>query len=126
MTIADFALNAFTFFNAARVLAYVPQLLRIARDREGAKAVSCATWVLFAVSHLSTIGYALAVAPDPMMVMVFSANAAGCTCIIVLTILKRRTAHKSGACGVRAGSDRFEEAETQAACRIIANSTRND
>lgn len=99
MTIADFALSTFTFFNAARVFAYVPQILRIARDTEGAKAISCATWMLFALSHLSTIGYTLAVKLDPMMVIVFSANAAGCTCIFVLAILKRRTAQQSHASG---------------------------
>lgn len=41
---------AFLLTNVARVLAYLPQIIAIARDEGRARAVSCATWSLFFVS----------------------------------------------------------------------------
>lgn len=53
MTIEDITLAAFTLCNSLRVVAYVPQIVKAARDRSGAEAISFATWGLFLVSHAS-------------------------------------------------------------------------
>ena len=90
MTVAEFATAAFTLCNAIRALAYLPQIVRIVQDPDGARAVSCATWSLFAISHLTTVLYALLAAHDWTMVEVFAGNALACTTIIGLTLLKRR------------------------------------
>jgi hypothetical protein len=90
MTFAEFATAAFTLCNAVRALAYLPQILRIIQDPDGARAISCATWSLFAVSHLTTVVYALAAAHDPAMAAVFGGNALACAVILGLTVAKRR------------------------------------
>lgn len=89
MTRADAALAAFTLFNTVRVLAYLPQIAKIAQDRQGAAAISITTWSMFAASHGSTVFYALFSANDPTLALVFSVNAACCGAIIALTLTKR-------------------------------------
>lgn len=89
MTGAELAIAAFAVSNAVRVLAYLPQIARIARDQGDARAVSCATWSLFATSHLATVAYALTVVGDLTMAAVFTLNMLACLAILGLTILKR-------------------------------------
>ncbi|GAU86048.1 hypothetical protein [Bosea sp. BIWAKO-01] len=94
MSTAEFVTMAFTLCNAVRAFAYLPQILRIVRDRDGAQAVSYATWSLFAISHLTTVAYALLAIDDLAMAAVFGLNAVACLTILGLTALKRRS------CGV--------------------------
>ena len=61
---ADIALVVFTACNTARVFAYLPQIVKINQDTQGATAISYATWGLFGVSHLSTVAYAVLVVDD--------------------------------------------------------------
>lgn len=89
MTGADVAMTAFAVSNVVRILAYLPQLVRIARDQGDARAVSCTTWSLFALSHLATVSYALTVIGDLTMAAVFALNGIACLAILGLTILKR-------------------------------------
>jgi len=51
MTVTEFVVLAFTAANLARVFAYLPQIVRIAGDRSGAAAISCATWTMFTLSQ---------------------------------------------------------------------------
>ncbi|CAH1679846.1 conserved hypothetical protein [Hyphomicrobiales bacterium] len=90
MTAAELATAAFTLCNAVRALAYLPQILRIIQDPDGALAISCATWSLFGISHLTTVVYALLAVHDWTMAAVFGGNALACTVIIGLTLAKRR------------------------------------
>lgn len=85
MTNIETAVIAFTAFNAVRVVSYIPQIIKIWRDRHGCEAVSIITWMLFGLSHLSTVIYALIVVNDYYMAAVFSANAFCCAIIVVLT-----------------------------------------
>jgi hypothetical protein len=89
MSISDLALFLFAALNSVRVVAYVPQLVRIARDRHGAEAISCVTWLLFALSHLSTVTYAWLALGDLGMAAVFAANLAACLLVLALTAWKR-------------------------------------
>ena len=91
VTPADVALIVFTACNAARVFAYFPQIVKISRDRQGATAISYATWTLFGVSHLSTVAYAVLVVDDRRMAAVFAANSLCCVAIVGLTAWKRAT-----------------------------------
>ncbi len=90
MSAGELALLAFTACNSLRVLAYLPQILRIARDTGGAAAISYTTWSLFALSHLSTVAYAALTLRDTTMVLVFAANTACCLAIVGATFWKRR------------------------------------
>ena len=45
---------AFAIFSGLRTISYVPQIVRIARDRNGASAISYPTWLLWTGAHVST------------------------------------------------------------------------
>jgi hypothetical protein len=94
VTIADITLAAFTLCNSLRVLAYLPQIARAARDRGGAQAVSCGTWGLFLLSHASALAYAVVNTGDWMMASMFLGNAAGCAAILLIAACKR-SRHRS-------------------------------
>src|ERR687889_2092742 len=89
VTPADAALGVFTLCNTARVFAYLPQIVKIGRDTQGAAAISYTTWALFGVSHLSTVAYAILVVDDWRMAVVFAANTLCCALIVSLTAWKR-------------------------------------
>ena len=89
MTSAEIALAVFALCNSVRVFAYVPQIVAVTRDQGGASAISYTTWGLFAVSHLSTVSYALLVVDDWRMAAVFIANTLCCLVIVGLTAWKR-------------------------------------
>lgn len=82
--------GAFTLVNALRILAYVPQMLTAAKDTNGASGISCATWTLFLVSHLTTIIYAIVYLGDTVMASIFFGNALACLAVIAITFVKRR------------------------------------
>ena len=88
--LSEISLILFAVCNSARVFAYLPQMIRIGRDRSGVAAVSCATWLLFAISNVSTAGYGLLHLGNWQMAVVFGANAACCSTIVGLTLFKRR------------------------------------
>jgi uncharacterized protein with PQ loop repeat len=89
ITPADAALGVFTLCNTARVFAYLPQIVKIGRDTQGAAAISSVTWALFGVSHLSTVAYAVLVVDDWRMAAIFAANTLCCLFILGLTAWKR-------------------------------------
>jgi hypothetical protein len=91
MTVAECAMAAFALLNGGRALAYVPQIVRVYRDRNGAAAVSLVTWALFASSNLATAVYAHAVYGDAIMATVFALNTLACLFVVVLTAMKRWT-----------------------------------
>jgi hypothetical protein len=59
MTLEEITLALFTTCNSLRIVAYVPQVLKAAADRNGAPSISLTTWFLFLIAHLSTVAYAL-------------------------------------------------------------------
>jgi uncharacterized protein with PQ loop repeat len=72
-----------------RVFAYVPQIVRIRHDQQGASAISYTTWGLFLISNLSTVAYGLLVVNDWRLVAVFAANTICCVAVLGLTAWKR-------------------------------------
>ena len=81
----------FTFMNSIRIFAYVPQLLKVTEDRNGASAISYSTWTLFFLSHLTTVAFAIFYVGDLVMALIFSGNALACFAILLATFIKRRT-----------------------------------
>ena len=88
---------ALSLVNSFRILAYVPQLLRIARDRSGVAGVACSTWLMFFASHLTTVVYAIVIARDVTMAVVFIGNATACAAVVGLTIWQRHRLVRSTA-----------------------------
>ena len=81
---------AFACVSSMRIFAYVPQILKAARDQNGAAAISNTTWGLFLASNLTSVLYAIFVLSDAMMAVVFLGNGLACAVILVITAHKRR------------------------------------
>jgi len=80
---------AFSFFNTVRVVSYVPQMVRIARDTNGATAVSFLTWTLWVCANGSTAAYAGVIIGDRILCLVSSINTLCCAIVICQTAYKR-------------------------------------
>jgi hypothetical protein len=89
VTLTEASLAAFAVLNGGRALAYIPQIMRVARDRHGAAAISVTTWSLFAAANVATVFYATVRAKDWVMAAVFGFNAVACVAIVAVTLYKR-------------------------------------
>jgi hypothetical protein len=89
MTIEDYSLTAFTVLNGGRIVAYLPQIICVCRDRTGASSVSMMTWGMFCSANLATVFYALTITGDKIIAGVFALNAIACTVIFALILRKR-------------------------------------
>lgn len=90
MTASEVTLALFTLCNGLRIIAYVPQIVRAARDTSGAEAISVSTWGLFLLANISAVAYALVNKDDWTMAIVFLANGVGCTVILAIAGWNRR------------------------------------
>jgi hypothetical protein len=95
MTLADYSMTAFALLNGGRIVAYLPQMLCVYRDRNGAEAVSLLTWAMFAAANLATVSYSLTVSGDFVIASVFALNAACCLAITCLVACRRVAAATS-------------------------------
>jgi hypothetical protein len=89
MTMAEYSAGAFALLNAARTVAYLPQIARIYRDPNGAMAVSIITWLLFTSANVATVAYAVFASGDLLVAAVFCLNGVGCCAITLMTLTKR-------------------------------------
>ena len=87
----------FAGMNSIRILAYLPQIVKAARDSNGASAISYTTWSLFFASHLTTILYAIVCLGDIVMAAIFFGNALACLTIIVIALRNRRQYYRRAA-----------------------------
>jgi hypothetical protein len=90
MALEDVTLTLFAACNGVRVLAYIPQIRQAAVDKNGATAISCTTWSLFLVAHLSTVAYVLVNRSDWGLAACFAGNAICCAAILAVVYWKRR------------------------------------
>jgi uncharacterized protein with PQ loop repeat len=88
---AELAVVFFTICNTMRAFAYLPQLVRVLRDREGAAAISCPAWFLFSLANASTVIYAGFVLHDRITTTIFLINTLFSSAVLVATLLQRRT-----------------------------------
>ena len=90
MYLPEITLAIFSIFNILRLGSYVPQIVRVATDNEGAKAISYSTWCVWIGANGSTAAYAVVNIADWMLFAVSSVNALGCAAVVALTMWKRR------------------------------------
>ena len=90
MYLSEITLALFSIFNILRLGSYLPQIVRVAADNEGAKAISYSTWSLWIGANASTAAYALVNIADMTLFIVSAMNAIGCTLVVGSTALKRR------------------------------------
>jgi hypothetical protein len=92
MELAQLTLLAFTGFSALRVVSYIPQISKVAADRNGATAISYSTWFMWTAGNIATAMYAAVNLQDTYLSTVSGIYAACCVVVIVLTAIKRRSA----------------------------------
>jgi hypothetical protein len=90
MQLEDFVFGLFTVCNGLGILAYLPQLRKVAIDPNGASAISYTSWLMFLSASLSTLAYALVNRADWGLAGSAACNALCCACVIGLTFCKRR------------------------------------
>jgi hypothetical protein len=88
MRLEDVTLALFAACNFIRVFAYIPQIHKAATDVNGASAISCTTWALFLVAHVSTVAYALVNRSDWWLAACFASNALCCIAILAIAYWK--------------------------------------
>jgi hypothetical protein len=96
MLITEATWLAFAAFSGLRIFSYIPQILRIASDRNGASAISYATWVLWTCANASTAAYATINLGDLWLAAVSSVFALCCLVVIALTAIKRVLHRRTG------------------------------
>ena len=89
MYLPEITLILFSIFNILRLGSYLPQIIRVATDNEGAKAISYSTWSLWIGANASTAAYAAVNISDMTLFFVSTMNAIGCAVVVGLTALKR-------------------------------------
>jgi hypothetical protein len=90
MQTSSITLLLFTAFSGLRMFSYLPQIRRVARDTNGASAISYSTWALWTGANIATALYALANLGDLYLAFVSAVYAGCCMTVIALTMLKRR------------------------------------
>jgi hypothetical protein len=81
MPLEEITLALFAACSNVRVVAYVPQILRAASDKNGASSISCTTWTLFLIAHVSTVACALINRADWGLAACFAGTAVCCVAI---------------------------------------------
>jgi hypothetical protein len=92
MTLSEASLLAFTVFSGLRLISYVPQICRVARDENGASAISYATWALWTGNNISTGIYAATNLNDLLLAGASILYALCCVAVIAITASKRHRA----------------------------------
>ena len=95
MLAAEATWLAFAAFSGLRTVSYLPQMARIARDRNGASAISYPTWLLWTGANVTTALYAATNLNDLWLAFVSSIYALCCIVVIVLTAFKRLAHRRS-------------------------------
>jgi uncharacterized protein with PQ loop repeat len=91
MSLEEITLTLFAACNSIRVVAYIPQILKAANDKNGTSSISFMTWFLFLLAHLSTVAYALINRSDWGLAACFAVNAICCVAILGIAYWKRRS-----------------------------------
>lgn len=120
MQIADLTLAGFLLFGSIRIFSYVPQILRVVRDHNGASAISYTTWSTWTLANLATASYAGVNLGDPYLAGVSCIYALCCALVLSLTVVKR-SGHRRNHGISRSGVDAELEGIQAATRRLIAS-----
>jgi len=82
--------SLYALLSSVRLIAYLPQIVCVARDHGGAQAISLLSWTFWAASHGVTALYAQLVLHDALLAWMMVGNTLGCAAVVGVTISKRR------------------------------------
>ena len=99
MTLSDLTIVLFSLFNFLRLISYLPQIIRIARDKMGAPTISYATWAMWIGANGSTAAYAAVNVHDWMLCLISAFNSFCCIIVVILTVYKRNEFRQGAAMG---------------------------
>jgi len=99
----DLIALAFGVFNLLRLASYVPQILAVARDGNGATAISFSCWAIWIGANGSTALYAWVNLGDLNLALISAFNAACCAAVLSLALYKRATANQRARRAPRGG-----------------------
>lgn len=97
MDISNLTFLLFAAFSGLRVFSYAPQIRKVARDSNGASAISYSTWAMWTGANTATALYAAINLGDIYLACVSTLYAGCCVIVIVITMLKRRISGALGA-----------------------------
>jgi hypothetical protein len=83
--------SLFVLFSGVRIVSYLPQIYRVAIDKNGASAIAYSTWFMWIGAHATTGAYAAVNLNDTYLANVSAVFATCCALVILLTYLKRRS-----------------------------------
>jgi hypothetical protein len=89
MSPEELVFTAFTATNALQIVSYLPQIVAVVRDRNGASAIAYSSWVIWLAGSASTSAYAMINIWDVWLLIVNAVHAVCCLTVIVLTAWKR-------------------------------------
>ena len=85
----DLVTLVFGTFNILRLGSYFPQILAVARDRNGATAISIVCWSIWACANASTGLYAWVKLEDGALILISTFNVACCLTVLAIAAYKR-------------------------------------
>jgi hypothetical protein len=86
---ADAISFAFGLFNLLRLVSYIPQIAAVARDRQGARAISLTCWTVWIGANATTALYSWAKLADFALASVSAFNMMCCLLVFFVAGYKR-------------------------------------
>ena len=104
MDMPEITLALFSIFNMLRIGSYLPQIIRVAADDEGAKAISYSTWCIWIGANTTTAAYAIVNVADVILFLISALNGLGCVTVVGLTAVKRYRLARESQCIAAGGT----------------------
>ncbi len=81
--------TAFTAVNSIRVLFYLPQIVAVARSKDGARDIALSTWTMWALTNGLGTAYGALVVNDLLLALSFALSLLACLATMALTVVQR-------------------------------------